>query len=327
MRKALLLSLALTLILALPAAAGRNDADPGLRDQIERLRADITLLNLLNGLNLSEEQYEALIALADEADSLHQGMLTAADPDMAAYRATLEELRGALLAGADAVPEDVGRRQHEGKEQLEAMRDGYAASLLAIEERTAAVFDAAQREVIDTFRPCMLPPQNQREPVRAGQGTTHGPIIERMRRLRELPAPAYERMREQMVSRLIARIEEHVGQLGDDERAAERERLLAFAERIRALSDLDFEIQKDQLAEEVRYVDRVETLRDEIQDLTEVREGPHPGRIARFFLTEGSASVLREKLAAIRATPRLPPTDLGTIEPAPDCDHGCATNP
>jgi hypothetical protein len=71
-------------------------------------------------------------------------------------------------------------------------------------------------------------------------------------RVRQMEESLYQRRKPRLIERYIDRVERHVGIFSDEERAEEESRVADIFKRARELSDLDFDVQKGDLARELK---------------------------------------------------------------------------
>ncbi|HIC93326.1 MAG TPA: hypothetical protein EYP09_03640 [Anaerolineae bacterium] len=131
--------------------------------------------------------------------------------------------------------------------------------------------------------PCTIPPEGE---VRIGQaeGTAH--VEEALERIREMPAPMFERRKERMAQRALELAKRHLpkGFILDEEE--EKDRIISIFEQARAMSDVEFELEKANLAQQLKS-------RYELPELSlDVSV-----RIERFLLDPLIIPLLEEKLA------------------------------
>lgn len=341
------LTLALAALLAAPAALADDEMeDPGkektpapetrtvggVRDRIllERevrdLRADINVLNLVNGLHLTPHQIVHLLRAAREAKELHEEAAPPPrDPKVAAKEVeALERIRAALAAG-EGTPEDAVRDLDNLRTRVRAPRRTAAEvyrRLGEIEDAVETVFLPAQREVLRTYKPCLVPPKDLRDPVRVGQASDSGPMLKLLERVAEIPAAAWEMEGPRILDRVIEAEQEHLGRYGVIEEKDRREALSAAFDEARSMDPAAFALRKDLMAERIQPEDRVQAIHLELQELAE-RECL-PGKTARILLDPRVIPILERRLERLKNAAREP-VDLEAVKEADRCKDGhCA---
>ena len=104
---------------------------------------------------------------------------------------------------------------------------------------------------LEHFVPCVIPPQGG---ARIGQAedTTAGEEI--LARIRAIPAARFERKKEEIARRIMERLKSHLPRdfapvINEEEEIA---RILSILEEARGLSDVEFELQKTDLVQQVK---------------------------------------------------------------------------
>jgi hypothetical protein len=175
---------------------------------------------------------------------------------------------------------------HAVEGPLRAAKEVYEAELTRIAGEVEEVLEEHQLYALEQYVPCVIPPEGE---LRVGQarGTGGGEAV--LERLRALPAEQFERHGEEIARRILERVREHMhGAVVILDEGAELERIAGLVEEARALSDVEFELQKEALVEE----------------LLAPYEAARPQReptamIARHLLDPAIIPLLEEKLALV----------------------------
>jgi hypothetical protein len=217
---------------------------------LQDLRAEINHWNLANGMHFDRGQIEQLVRLSDEAEKLRT-------------------------------------RQQEAKPKDKVAPAALNAELVRLETAAEAALRPGQQEVLKTYKPCLIPPKNLKDPVRVGQASDNSRMGEWLTRARGRPPRQLERM----IDRLIEEENGHLGSL--DEAALEQRRslLAEIVRQVTEMSDVEFALKKDELADAIRREDRKDELIADIEALR--RERHQPGRTAQFLLNREFAEVLK----------------------------------
>jgi len=177
--------------------------------QLQELFQDISTINLLNGLRLTRQQTEQLLALARKADA-HRST----GPYAQFYRRAVSEAITAYVAfKAEAIKgeppgREISHRAVTQEHRVQNIRNRRAKVL----EQEAAGYDAELRKVVTegqllivaTFDPCLVPPRDLKDPVRAGQ-VADDRGIQVLATLRKLPAAQWEREKERIAGAFVRR--------------------------------------------------------------------------------------------------------------------------
>jgi hypothetical protein len=176
------------------------------------------------------------------------------------------------------------RHNAERRARIDPMT--FNAQMVRLELAAESVLRQGQRDVLRDYKPCLIPPKNLKDPVRVGQANDTDHLARWLERAREQGEFGVSRM----IDRLVEGEIEHLGPLSDRERA-ERKRLLAqTVRRAEGMSDVEFALNRDELAEAIQPRDRKIELVAEINGMR--RQRLLPGRTAQFLLNEGFARVL-----------------------------------
>ena len=233
---------------------------------------------VFNGLELTPDQMRFIVEKAQETQEIHEELRTGADAgEMAGM---LEQFKTTLMAGENVSP-DLVQRFHALKGRFHTAEDDYEAELTRIAGEVEAVLEEHQLYALEQYVPCVILPEGGLR-VGQAQGTGGGEAV--MEHLRAMPAGRFER---ESARRVLERIRErlHGAALILDEEA-ELERIEGLIEEARALSDVEFELQKESLVEEL--LAPYEAAHS---------QGGHAAVIARHLLDPAIIPLLEEKLA------------------------------
>ncbi len=200
---------------------------------------------------------------------------------------------------------------------VNAARQDYAEGLRAIEKRLAALLTPAQRRVAEEFNPCIIPPHDLKDPVRVGQSRgEHRDIEDQLEMLRHLPEKAWKPVAEAFFELYFSFQENFLGPFEAGKRKSEMERLLRLAQRIRSMSDEDFELGKSELALEA--IRPIREHHDRAQELSAYFTRASGGltKAGKYLLNPRIAPLLEEKIRHVCETPKA---DLDRIPAAGSC--------
>ena len=174
---------------------GLDASSTDITAYLENVRKKINLLNLMNGLNLTADQMGDIVK---ENRSL--GKRPPADPARtatfrtsagAAYQQALENAVKSAEKGHWSYKEngeDLARlRRARSGEELFASTGGSSPVRAAATPQDAAksIYDSlteAQRTVMVTYKPCLIPPKNLKDPVRVGQASDSSHAVQILER-------------------------------------------------------------------------------------------------------------------------------------------------
>lgn len=323
----------LCLLLALLAGSGEVPETMTLDEcdrEIGELRADINLLNLYNGLNLTSKQIEIILKEARGATKTTRAMdeQTAREERKSALREKelLEDLRRHLAKNKDVPSTLRARYDNLRRERHQAQINGNAAvqnqdRIAQSAARVEALLTEAQLEVLRTYKPCLIPPRDLRDPVRVGQSgddTRYAPVIER---IRKLPDFVYEANREKIIDSIVKAAEKHNGKLDDEARKVYGETVADVLAEARAMNEAEFQFNKQELSRKIETEDRIQSIKEELA-ASGLAWFERQGQIARFFLTPRAIPILEKRLRLNEAFARGEKVDLDAIEGAENCRDG-----
>ena len=251
--------------------------------QVEELKEDISTINLLNGLRLTRQQSEVTLDLARQAKQARgyftgsgpqnslkaradftkngsQDILDLLEKTAAAFETfKAEDLKGEPPRGAISKNAASMERQIKDNNQITQLLQSVRAAphqnkdnktqqrLAELDGKLNRTLTDGQKEIVKTFKACLIPPADLRDPVRAGEAASAGAV----KKLQEFRALSQENWNARKDA-LAAKEADPRGKLNENELAAEKSRILNLAEKARKLSDTDFELQKTDLAAQLK---------------------------------------------------------------------------
>lgn len=297
------------------------------------MRDEINLLNLMNGMNYSQHQLAHLAAYSRKAGEARDSVAPVASFDTAKaerYRGMLNEVIASLQSDKDPNRETVKNALLLRREILPPPRAAGPRSMPGSPEierlvaSTREILFDSQRQVLIDYKPCLIPPKNLKDPVRVGQAHDNGIVIKALTMLRGIPADKWDRNRGEIVEQTLTRIEEHNGRFPDGEREKKLAAMTDLLERARALSAVDFELQKDEFAKEFEPFGRKDALKHEMDALLG-DEAVIDQKIRAFLLDPKATALYEARLKQLSETPAAEQVDLDTISAADHCKDGkCA---
>ena len=291
-------TLVLTVLLCLVPPAQARPPYPRSEavKKVHELRQDISTINLLNGLNLSRKQMKQVLSLARLAEEARQYGVRRMEELLPEAQEAFSALRQEIEKGSPAqgyLPDRAKLINNQLKDLHQDIRADVTRRTEQFEARLREVLTAGQIHIVSEFKPCLIPPDELGVPARAGQADPSSKIIKKLRRLRQLPDRVWENRREFIAEKVVERIAKHF-RLTEEEMDAEYARLLELFERARALSEIDFEVEKLNLANEIKPRDRIDELRQEIEwRLPQHKKRP---KLTRFLLSDRIIPILEERL-------------------------------
>ena len=289
----------------LTALVGPVAALPREPEEIRSLRDEISLLNLLRGLYLSKPQVERLHGLAMQAAKDRESVSTRLLASKDDLQASLTKLRNALFdpPGFEVeVQNQANTLNHRMKEAVGELKD----RLAAMEDKAEGILTSSQRAIVEGFKPCLIPPRDLRNPVRVGQAGGQAGLFGKVADLvRGAPDDIWKASGPSIVKRLAALMESESGAMTPAMKGDMEKRLHQVAANIRSLDDIDYAVQRDDLAAQLQLINPHEALKQGHRKT---------GKIAQFLLSDAAARIYPRWL---KAMDRI--TAAGT--PAPVARH------
>ncbi|UCE53988.1 MAG: hypothetical protein JSV31_00665 [Desulfobacterales bacterium] len=215
----------------------------------------ISVLNLLNGLNLSEQQMQKLLELNYDIKKFLEKFKN--DPDIvslkARYKKDLKELYEYLLNHPEqedkrlqgkAVACNAKMKEYFKNEYQNEMEKFYNNIL----KKANKTLTPEQIEVVNSFKPCIVPPKDFRDPVRAGQALSDSRIKKMLENVRKIEDPRrLETVCERIANKIINITHERFYKMSADEKTNKRNEIIQTLKQANALSDTDYELKEDEI--------------------------------------------------------------------------------
>ncbi|MFQ6083350.1 MAG: hypothetical protein ACE5WD_08325 [Candidatus Aminicenantia bacterium] len=234
-------------VLTFSYLAGESYLRQRNEDKIARLRTEIHLINLINGLDLTPEQMKIIRDNAEEKIRVQESLKEEIQSKEREITIILEEIRSYLKDNREIpqpLKQEFHRLQTEIKRLIFNSNEKIKDLALAVEQS----LKNHQKYQLKNFVPCIIPPQGE---LRIGQASDLKGPIRQLERLREIPDRIYQRRKEMIVQRMIERMKFHFPPLKEIDEGEIKAHLLSVVEEIRSLPETDFQLQKEALAEKL----------------------------------------------------------------------------
>ncbi len=267
--------------------------------EIAAVTEDVSLLNLLNGIYLTADQVEELIALAAEVQKTRDAFVARNQKLQDQYLLVLKEFKTVLQAN-EGFSAGEQKKVQDIEQQLKMQQQGFYADIKDFDRRLNDILDDSQKYIIQRFQPCIIPPQELSNPIRAGQAGSDLSAIENILLLiNRLPPKAYESFVEDFVDNLLFDREVHFGVMAPEEKEQERKRLLSVAEEARRMTEEDVLIHKTRLAKQM--VHYYEEISRKFNDFLELNSAMHGGlsRAGQYLLNPRVLPLLEAHLQSL----------------------------
>lgn len=261
-------------------------------DSQKKLRQEIQLLNLLKGLYLSDEQMKYLIEKAREVEDIRESFIQKQCRYSDVSTQTLKRLKGELEEEKTEVSEEIARAIHQTRRKMLKLKADYEEKIEKIVEEVKNNLTGKQLHIIEEFKPCLVPPKG---PARFGQADDTPGGVRQLERIRKMPDYRYSLKKYEFADRVLERALLHKPGGEELDQDQLRSKILLIFDEARRLSEIDFELQKEEL---------VKKLRQDI--LPQPKTVDVDTKIERFLLSPVAVTLLEEKLRREREFPQFP---------------------
>ncbi len=131
-------------------------------------------------------------------------------------------------------------------------------------KKVAAILTDNQKEVVGNFSCCLVPPKSLSDPVRVGQADVAEWQVEMLEKARKCPDRLWPAAKKRTLDELEKAAAVTDPGITEKKKKEERERVAAILDKARSLSDVDFEMEKEELAAQIKLsaAEMPEYLRD-----------------------------------------------------------------
>ncbi|MBI5368494.1 MAG: hypothetical protein HZA54_15775, partial [Planctomycetes bacterium] len=316
----------------------RRFRDPFTTYVVGDLAAQINLLNLLNGLYLSDEQAIQVTAFADRATRVRRDGREEIGKRNREMAAALRRMRDALAGGgyAPAAYEDTAYKNgaRDWQRACERLYEAAARTereLAELEEELRGVLTDTQVQIVGNYQSCLIPKQDMKDPARIGQASENGArYLESLTAARAAAAPRAAATRALLLDQYVAYWEHHHVRLTPEGKAAVAGKIAGIVERARRLSAVEWELTRNDLAREIEAIELpgAPTPKSKAKAADALKDAGSPPqftKLGRFLLDPLVPGLLTERLRASRRYEKSGAVDFETLESAPTCGSGhCA---
>jgi len=215
---------------------------------VKKLHREVLLLNLINGLELSADQMSFILEKAKEAQEIREEFEDRAEENVDETFEALSDLRATLMRGEDISP-SLQERVHRLQNANRGLREEYEEEMTRLALEVKETLGEHQFYALERFVPCLIPPEGE---ARIGQAEGTAPAERALGRIREMPDPMFERRKEQVAQMALELARRHLPKgliINEDE---EKDRIISIFEEARAMSDVEFELEKTNLAQQLK---------------------------------------------------------------------------
>jgi len=249
---------------------------------LAKLNHEIVLLNLINGLYLSDQQVESLILTIEEAQKVKQDFNEVLYQHKTELESILLNLKETLLQDKQ-ISEILTNQILQMNKQQHELKDLQGEKLIELQENVKEILSPNQLILIEEFKPCTIPPKKGR--IGQSLDMESERSVGLLERIREMPSYRYNRVKDRLVEIHMDKIEKFIKKFSESERQEYQQKILNTYDQARKLSDKEFLIQKNILAQKlIPESDTKVTLKKYQLD-----------KVGKFFLDETLLNILKEK--------------------------------
>jgi hypothetical protein len=244
-------------------------------------RTEIQILNLVNSLYLTRPQMQLILERAKMARIMSRLYDIRSEELLQVLNPQLLKLKETLASGQD-IPAELKEAVNKAKQEFETVKENYEKQRLKLAADIKEVLDGGQLYIIDTYKPCLVPPPG---PGRIGQAEQNEGAEKMLANVRALPQAKYERRKTGLAGKLINQIRKKMpaGFIIDEEK--ETTRIMAFFDEARKMDDVSFSVHKGELVAAFKSAYVVPKLP---LDITV--------KIDKFLLSEKVITLLKQRL-------------------------------
>ncbi|MBU4305336.1 MAG: hypothetical protein KJ893_06930 [Candidatus Omnitrophica bacterium] len=258
-------------------------ARPAQDEELVNLQDEIKAYNLVNGLYLEAGQMEFILRAAEDAQAKKKTLESRFENDCELQKRALSELKDELRENKGEVSADIARQVHMNTTQNKKLQKEYRDFLKSKAQAVQAILNESQLFALQNFKPCLVPPKGA---ARIGQDDSGERLADFLERVRGIPDARYAQRKSVIAERYVQRVSEHLPEIAEDDITRIKNTLLLTLDNVRRLSDVDFMMEKETIARELKE-----------KTLPPRRAFSVEESISRFLLQPGIIAVLKEKLA------------------------------
>ena len=219
-----------------------------LSQEVLQLHKEIQIINLVNGLDLSQSQMLFIMEKAQEVSTIKTNSINEVNEKKENICAMLSELKKYNIADKEISPE-LKRKVHTAEAQLQERRYEVRRLIEQATKDVLHILNGHQLYQLEHYIPCLIPPPGE---SRIGQLDKTEGIINQLTRIRNLPEWLYEKKKYDIVEKTLEKIEKHTPKNTEFQREAARIKILQLFDEMRELSDADYMLQKNEYADKLK---------------------------------------------------------------------------
>lgn len=169
--------------------------------------------------------------------------------------------------------------------------------LWELKSEVDAVLSSGQRYLLKNFNCCIFPPENLSNPTNIGQAFVSDQWIEYFRSIRKVPGSEWSNVKSLFIDPIDTLIEATLPGIQRREKKKMLAKVDALIEKSRKLDDIDFELKKEKLCEELKDALNINAVVRETVQQKEIRQFT----ASMFLLFPGNDEVYSEVIRKIQS--------------------------
>ena len=238
-----IITLILSLILRPNALAQEAES------KLEKIKNQIHILNLLNGLELDKGQMQLVLDGAYQAQDIRLKTKDVITQKERKVISAYNEVLKVTHTGTLVIPEDIAFSVHKINQELDEIKEAAEEKLMAITIKIKNNLEPHQLYALGDYKPCIIPPIKQ---GRIGQAANPKGFVKVLENVRSLSEDRYNDKKEEIAQKAINRLQAKVprGFIIEEEKLTPQ--LLEKMNEVRAMSDIDFALKKAEIAQDIK---------------------------------------------------------------------------
>lgn len=217
--------------------------------KLEEIRTQIHILNLLNGLELNKEQMQLVLDAARQAERIRNKTKELLWQKEDEINQTYSEVLRVAKTGSLVIPEDIAFRVHEVNREVDKIKEVTQDELIALAIRIKNNLAPHQLYALDDYKPCIIPSVKQ---GRIGQADDPSGFAKVLERVYSMPQNSYDLKKDGIAKKAIDRMKAKVPPAFIIEEDKLKTQLLKTMDEARAMSNIDFNLKKEALAQNIK---------------------------------------------------------------------------
>lgn len=220
-------------------------------DQVETLRADISSLNLINGLYLNSQQLNQYLYILKEFNQLKLRVKNESSLSLNKTINNFTKLKNEL-AYNNGASKQTSQEAAQINDYLKSQQENYREKYYQLEQKMMSILSDNQKSIASNFKPCLIPPKSLRDPSKVGQAKDNDKGVKILQKIRSFPQNIYLSNRDKFFEdRYLNKYEKKIKELTPEEEKTEKIRVFKIFDSVRSLSDVDFELKVNDMADQL----------------------------------------------------------------------------